>query len=87
MVELPCFSENLTLFFDLFLDIIAKFLESSLELLLEGIQGSVHIVHLLNSLLLVLLDIAVVREIAKVRKNLGYALFKNGNRFRLSFQI
>ena len=57
MIMLPCFSEYLTFILDLFLDVITQLLQSSLEFILECIQGGMHIVHLVYCLLFVLLNL------------------------------
>ena len=57
MVVFPCLSEDGTLLVYLAGDVVAKVSQSPLEFFLESVQGGVHIIHLFNGLLTVLLDL------------------------------
>ena len=70
MVVPPGFSENLALVSQLTGQIITKILKSVLELILESVKNAVHVMHGLNSLLLVLLDLTIdIIENNKVRSS------------------
>ena len=58
MVMFPCLPEYLTLLVDLICNVVSELLESILELLLEGIQGGVHVIHGFYRLLTILLNLA-----------------------------
>ena len=57
MVMFPCLSEDGTFLVDLAGDVIAQIPQSPLEFFLEGVQGGMHIIHLFNGLLTVLLNL------------------------------
>ena len=59
MVVSPSLSENLAFVSQLTGQIITKILKSVLELILESVKDAVHVMHGLNSLLLVLLDLTI----------------------------
>ena len=56
MVVFPGLPEYFTLLIDLICNIITQLFQSILKLLLEGIQGGMHVIHGLHSLLAILLN-------------------------------
>ena len=56
MVMCPGLPEYRTLFIDLICNIIAQLLQSILELLLEGVQSGMNVIHGFHSLFTILLN-------------------------------